>query len=160
MMHYTVMLSLLILLDQAVRVMRASRKCQLCKQPSARFTYSCCYIQSNRRMYVCHSCLQKNIIRDITLAVLDLKRDPEKQVACPLCKTKDIRVVNLQGQYRDIGSMVQVDQITMSARFAYLFLEDTVEKMNLRQLERINELFITVLRPLQGILHTADESRF
>ena len=111
-------------------------------------------------MKTCHRCLQKNIIHDITLAVLGLKDDPEKQVSCILCKTKDIRVVNLQGQYRDIGSMVQVDQITMSARFAYLFLEDTVEKMNLRQLERINELFITVLRPLQGILHTTDESRF
>ena len=160
MTHYSVMLSLLILLDQVVRAMKVSRKCQLCKQLSARFTYSCCYIPSDRRMYTCHSCLQKNIIRDITLAVLDLKLEPVKQVSCPLCKTKDIRIVNLQGQYRDIASMVLVNQITMSARYACLFFEDTVEQMNIRQLNRTHELFATVLRPLQEILHITDEPLF
>jgi hypothetical protein len=111
-------------------------------------------------MYTCHSCLQKNIIRDITLAVLDLKLEPVKQVSCPLCKTKDIRIVNLQGQYRDIASMVLVNQITMSARYACLFFEDTVEQMNIRQLNRTHELFATVLRPLQEILHITDEPLF
>ena len=144
---YTVMFSLLFLLDQAVTYMRASRKCQICKYLTAKFAYSCCYIQNNRRMKTCHRCLQKNIIQDITLAVLGLNNDPEKQVSCTLCKTKDIRIVNSRGQYLDIDSMIHVKQITISAQVARFFHETTVENMNIRQLNRTHELFDTVLRP-------------
>ena len=154
------MFSLLFLLDQAVTYMRASRKCQICKHLTAKFAYSCCYIQNNRRMKTCHRCLQKNIIHDITLAVLGLKDDPEKQVSCILCKTKDIRIVNSRGQYLDIDSMIHVEQITMSAHIASIFHETIVENMNVRQLHRTHELFRTVLRPLQAVIYTTADTVF
>ena len=154
------MFFLLTLTDQLLREMRASRKCQLCKQLTAKFAYSCCYVQSNKRMQTCHRCLQKNIIRNITLAVLDLNKDPTKAVTCPLCKTKDIMIVNPQGQYRDIDVMVQVNQVTEAANVANLHLEETVEKMNIRQLNQTHALFTRVLRPLNEILHVTDESLF
>ena len=152
-----IMFFLLTLSDQLLAEMRRPRKCQICTVLTAKYAYSCCFAKNNKRMKVCYHCFQGNAIQDITYAVLDLDDNPVKQVSCFSCKTRDIRIINSQGQTLSVYSLLQIDQIIKSAEFAGLYLEDVTSRVNVDIIANQQDLIYRVLKPLMEILHVTED---